>query len=215
LTPLAQAGTYTETFDSGLNPALWTVYTSTGSTVAVTEGKLVVTVPARTSDNPGAAAYIESTFNVGTAFSAQVDYNLTGYMLEPRGRAGICATPDDNAMRIQRDFWPDWPAHDLFLSSFHGNTSIADAGTNLVGSLRLGRDGASNAWAQYNTGSGWTDLGGMYNPGDGPIQLGLWAWPEGTGTTVYFDNFIVTPEPATLSLLALGGAAVLVRRKRK
>ena len=53
------------------------------------------------------------------------------------------------------------------------------------------------------------------------LTSGTWAssniaamdlWPD-TTSPVYYDNISLTPEPATLSLLALGGLALLRRRK--
>ena len=38
--------------------------------------------------------------------------------------------------------------------------------------------------------------------------------PAGGEVVCWFDDFVVTPEPGTLGLLALGGVAML-RRKRK
>jgi len=44
------------------------------------------------------------------------------------------------------------------------------------------------------------------------FDLASRAWGYGDGSTLQFSNFVYTPEPATLSLLALGGLAMLRRR---
>ena len=43
----------------------------------------------------------------------------------------------------------------------------------------------------------------------------LQGWQGEVDYTATFDNLVVTPEPATMSLLALGGLAVLKRRRKK
>ncbi|MCD4823009.1 MAG: PEP-CTERM sorting domain-containing protein [Phycisphaerae bacterium] len=53
------------------------------------------------------------------------------------------------------------------------------------------------------------DVAGLWDSFDAETQDELNAWDAGEG-----NNLVVTPEPATLSLLALGGLALL-RRKRK
>jgi hypothetical protein len=54
-------------------------------------------------------------------------------------------------------------------------------------------------------------------PADTFFRLGLIENGNGTGTGVYFDNISVSPvpEPATLSLLGVGSAALLAFRRRK
>ncbi len=46
-----------------------------------------------------------------------------------------------------------------------------------------------------------------------PIASVEW-WPQASPGIVGIDNLFFTPEPATLSLLALGGLAMLARRRR-
>ena len=46
-------------------------------------------------------------------------------------------------------------------------------------------------------------------------RAGAGEWPGATSYTAFVDNISVVPEPATMSLLALGGIATLIRRRRK
>jgi len=55
----------------------------------------------------------------------------------------------------------------------------------------------------------WLDVTGLWDAFDAGAQSSLNAWDAVEGNT------LVTPEPATLSLLALGGLAILRRRRRR
>ena len=56
-----------------------------------------------------------------------------------------------------------------------------------------------------------SDLGLITHPDTAYISLSLRAWEN---TTCWVDNVVLVPEPATITLLALGGLA-LIRRKRR
>jgi hypothetical protein len=186
----------------------------------IENGRLKCSIPAHS--DPYAWAYIESTFTLAGAFSAQTDYDLTGSLVGTTVSAGIQAVPD-NLMYCKRDtqweYSAGWHQYETITASFHGNYSYQKfPGGNEAGSLLLARNAGTGAWGQYNLGSGWITVASFSpNYGDGPVQLGVWGWPAGNGTTVYFDNFSVdnvnVPEPATLLLLALGGLAILRRRR--
>ena len=66
----------------------------------------------------------------------------------------------------------------------------------------------------HDDGTTWTEVYSYDHP-NGVVPLGasfLMQFGGGAGT-FQFDNISVTPEPATLSLLALGGLAMLRRRR--
>lgn len=55
-----------------------------------------------------------------------------------------------------------------------------------------------------------------YGWDDDPVQLaGIDFWSPAESGPVYIDDVSLTPEPATLALLALGGLAVIRRRKQR
>jgi len=98
-------------------------------------------------------------------------------------------------------------------------------------------DGVAGPGNGDNTGDGGGPLGGGDGHGGGSRPAGTWAW-QGyahsdmsdngwihnwgtTGSDSYFSMYglseplTITPEPATLALLGLGGVGMLLSRKRK
>jgi hypothetical protein len=156
----ARAGTLVETFDY-LDPGLWTIHTSSGASVELENGRLKVSIP--NHSDPNAHAYIESRFNLVGAFSAQVDYALTGPLLGTTVSAGIQAIPE-NLMKTVRDtqweYSAGWHGYETITSAFHGNSSYVKVPDNVTGSLLLARNEGLGGWGQYNLGSGWLDVYG-------------------------------------------------------
>lgn len=62
----------------------------------------------------------------------------------------------------------------------------------------------------------WVEIGGSVTApagaDTGRVVLLMVDWQDGVGGAINFDNVSVTPEPATLALLALGGVVMLRRR---
>ena len=80
--------------------------------------------------------------------------------------------------------------------------------------------GGDDAWHSYTTegkpaGTGVGELEGLWTTPAGTTYISMyisqWGWVSGDGA--HYDNVVLTPEPATVLLLGLGGLA-LIRRKR-
>ena len=79
-------------------------------------------------------------------------------------------------------------------------------------------DGSSNSFALTDLSPAGVEFFGFTDPGRSIIQVSLVETGiSGTRDIYGVDDirYVATPEPATLSLLALGGAAVALRRRRK
>ena len=97
----------------------------------------------------------------------------------------------------------------LLVEVLRGDNTVLASGTYLPGAW----DDAGN----HNLDAGLQ--GTLSYTGDGAGVVRLRIGPDGSLNTGRFegeiDNVSVTPEPATMSLLALGGLGVLARRKRR
>jgi hypothetical protein len=187
----SQAATYKETF-SGPLPSFFKLEThGEGVTATLTGGELVITIPAHASDSY--YARILTTFNTGTAFQSQVDYNLVTWpeWYDWTLQAGLWATGGSmNAIRSQHN---DYGWHEIVSASFHGNQYQKYVDGNQEGALRLTRNSALGCDGYYDIGSGWQPIGG-YSPhtGDGPFVLQVITGSGAGAVEVHFDNFIIT-----------------------
>jgi len=82
---------------------------------------------------------------------------------------------------------------------------------------------AVNTWVHISQtfvvpASGIDGSGPWHQGSDSYIRLGVWPtnlniWPADYNATIWIDNITLTPEPATMALLALGGLAAIRRRR--
>jgi alpha-glucuronidase len=126
---------------------------------------------------------------------------------------------DDNHVRSGYAFLDNNWATNLFLATeVSGAYSFSYWPTSFGGNqfyLRLSKEGTTykNFWS--TDGTVFTQQGST-TYGDGtPERIGFVAMADSLETThVLIDYFEVTPEPGALSLLALGGLAVMRRKRR-
>jgi len=191
----AQANTYTETFSGPLNPRIWETYSSgEGVTINVTDGHLVITMPAHAAGTGTYSAGIRTKFNTGTAWQSQVDYKLVTWpeWYDWTLQVGLWGSGENLMQAIRTQRW-DYGWHEIVSVNFHGNQYQKYVDGNIEGSLRLWRNSGGGVGGDYNIGSGWQAIGSFgYNPGDGPFVLQVVTGPGAGAVEVHFDNFVIT-----------------------
>ncbi len=95
---------------------------------------------------------------------------------------------------------------------------------NISGEIRVRQDfGPDGVQSWYDNGAGWVLIGEAlatenatwgFSGGMVIFELGMSAWEPLSAPDGDSFSLVVMPEPATLAVLALGGLAALLRRKR-
>jgi len=189
------------------------------------------------SENGGASA---ATFPVNQSFEINADVTLYGGFTSPRKEAGIRINGTDGSLGNDGLFILDTDAGEIV--AFGGNAPFALFGNNGSGVNNTNGSGAPFVNGQtiymaevYNATAGTLtyyaqDLstgGPLFSSGPnlaytppGPFQLGFYTqWSPSNPADSNFAQFTnissVVPEPASLSMLALGSVALFVRRRAK
>jgi hypothetical protein len=147
-----------------------------------------------------------SAFSASYGFSGPFDlFNITG-----AGNSEVATTPACSTNCKLATFNPgdQVDGSDSFISS-------ADFKTNGVsppadGNYYFGLDYRPNGQNPSNT-YGWAEV----TLSNGDITLDEFAFESTTNTAAPIPTASAVPEPGTLSLFAVGGAAVLARRRKK
>lgn len=120
------------------------------------------------------------------------------------------------------DDWNGWHVRLQGLGSNNPNVGGSDLGaaTGVFLRAEITEGGATdeyNFFYKVNPGDAWSQLGGAAEDFESDFpnsRVGLVLKSDNGGGAAQFDYLTVTPEPATMTLLALGGLALLRRRRK-
>ena len=178
--------TFSDNFNSAsLDTFWWTADADTGTTIAQTGGRIVMTQSAPTANS--LEANLVFNFGIIGDYTAQVDYSLVKWGSDNYERMGI-RTPGIAVERI---------SDARFVSGAEGyltdSLSVLKSTptTDTSGKLQVQRTGNTVAGSFWN-GAGWTEIGsytfGSTANGDS-LWLSIWPFDLKSSIEVAFDNF--------------------------
>jgi len=121
------------------------------------------------------------------------------------------------------DDWNGWHPRLQGLGDNNPNVGGAPLGTAPGVFLRVtitegGATDTYNFFYKVNSGDAWTQLGGAatnFTSNFSNARVGLFLKSSAGGGGAQYDYLTITPEPGTMAVIALGGLAVLRRRRRR
>lgn len=124
-----------------------------------------------------------------------------------RGRASAALTVTDTNNNGATLSGLGTPGTGVYLAQYNGFVPSGTTFSSLIATVAAG-PGGSNAASQNDPAAGYRAIGVPVTDMSAQIAFTLTAEDLGSGTT----NFEIIPEPATLTLLALGALALVRRR---
>jgi len=220
------ASTYSDNL-STLNPSWWSASTAGGDTISNVNNRTEMTQ----SSNPAGQISLSFFPLLRGNYSATVDYQLLNWPANNDERDYLGASTAGGVGRIS-DSQVVSGGGEGYVVDFRqvpGGALGVVPTSDTSGTLKVQRiSGVTTGY--FWTGSGWQTIPVPTSTGtaDTLVGMGFSTFTHPTaGVRVAFDNFsvtadqfidpgtggVITPEPATLALLALGGLA-LIRRRR-
>lgn len=209
--------------DNTINPAWWNAQTLAGPTVQEVNSRVEVFVPGGSSASFFAAG-LQSAYRLTGDFDVQVDYALLSWPQHNGVRVGLTVSPvtgsGGGVERVSRQSGEYDGAED-YCTDFGGQGLWTVTG-DTSGTLRLQRTGGTIS-GYYLNGGNWSLVSSAaISASDVNVSISGWSDPSIFGhqdVRFAFDNFRINsghfaPEPATVSLLLLGGLAMIRRRRR-
>jgi hypothetical protein len=189
------SGPYAESFDNNaVNPAFWSIFSPAGTsppTLTAQDGQLEVNVPADSVSDPGLGALavqVASRCLLGDNFDFQVDYRL----LEWPAQSGIVVALGGEPDAVVARSGGSSGSNDFYFGLFPPVGFATLNTTDLSGTLRLVRTGATSTAYVLQSGA-WTPiLSGATTPEDELITLTVYSTEQTFGhqaAKVAFDNF--------------------------
>lgn len=202
---------------TSLDTSKWDVYEYSSGSVSVTDSRVHVgpksNILSKTTINPADGAYTieltdwdseyEDSIYMGLTDDTDVtdlDKNTVIQVVLSKG------SPSYVRFRIRID-GSDYQAHDIELSSgdFDGDWTLT-ASSSRITLLRNGTELLDTDDTAPDGGGSWVIP---------TVDLSFFLRASSTSSDTYLDKISITPEPASLCLLAAGGALVVIKRRRK
>jgi hypothetical protein len=196
---------YTDNFNDGvINTSLWApVILGTGPSYVETNGRLEVTVPASSQNNPAAGgfgAFLNFNKSLTGDFDATVDYTLLTYPTGNALRLGF-AGPLGGVERISLSPAEQllWGGPDVYVTDFTpvGGSVFATSTAATRGTLRFTRAGNTLSGYRKDACGRWVQISsqtGPAVPGTSSLAIGAWGHDGSfsqVNTKIALDNFSV------------------------
>jgi len=206
-------------FNTGTEPdaAKWTQIESAGCGVYLTGGALYASF---IGQNAPRSAYVTSP--ALALPSGWTDVVLTGKWAFPTQGFGECfiqvLDPDNTSVFVQASYvnWVGSSASKEWRGTYTGFGEYVYRGSLPTALTDFTLTVTPTGWSFVTEGGSISkSYTTAHMAGLDKVQIMIGGWEYSSVTNVaVFDDIQLTPEPATLSLLALGGLAMLARRRR-
>jgi hypothetical protein len=219
----ANAAVFFDDFDDGVLSSDWETVTGEGTeSIAEAGGVLSLSLAG------GAKEYAAvRTVNQFTGdFDMEVDFDLTGsphetaWSLDLKAQFSNLTSEDWNWVAIKRYRSASWDSYEFYKYTDGVRQSINIYSTaQEAGKIRLTRTGV--VFNAYYWDGAWMSLGSTSHSGDAVFaEPSISSDNDYPAVTADYDNFQMTadgivPEPASFSLLALGGLVWMRRSRRR
>jgi len=182
----------------------------------------IATVNGAWTDAANTGAFLYK--NVAGNFVAEVEVVARDYWWHACGGLMARAANPNGAGASENwvylSHFPNWNVGNHIRNTVNGSSAeMGISGYPSEPYLQLSRIGTTFYFKVSSDGINWVSLNGLENgvdrPDIGDVQVGIWAATySDLASTWDFDNFSIgVPEPATITLLGLGGLFLVRRRK--
>jgi hypothetical protein len=226
------SGTQDTNFD-GLPDQISATYGNADNSLLIATSSTII--GSGTNTNPSFQSTVVRSMSVRSTFATPTDvhlFSLTNLALtqveSPTGSNNWVQDPGPTfAQQLGRNIrvWQNNPANELVTDSRTDSDAL-----NMPSKFEIATDNASIAALINKLATGTGDLASTFSGSTGPVIAGQIGGPTNKASIAYAlqydilgmtnstyltnETLTVTPEPASLALLAIGGSMMMMRRRR-
>lgn len=215
--PTLAAALQSDNFNGDTLNSQWSTY-GTGGSVSVSGGKLNISGVYNGAASDAQQKGIESATGYVLSGDFEVVFDLTVDSYSTNGDGLIIALgiikSGSQYLSAQHRKAGSGNWYELGLRTGQTNIQFNSGQEDVM--YRFRREGSIAYW-DFGVGTdSWSTLGTLstFGTDDATFQLGTYVLKSGANLALSVDS-VTVPEPMTMSLMAAGGVALLVRRKRK